>query len=739
MIGKIQWVVLFSLMALWGGAYPEFKPREVPIPREGTFSASAIDCGRFQEKVEKMMENRAKGRSLDALLRERELLKLFMISDMIRTAGADRLTALTGRAPKYSAFLNCFWRDIEWMTLYAGAGVVPTGTEVGIRVLADIWARDGQTGNFRDFLNLSTGIAAAWGAGSTSTSLQNAEHSREPASRCSPVWRYFFFKQSWLSGDLQPGFMALRPWEIRFLAGTLWSDASLAWLQARVNLPPDEWGRACGLVPYTGYSQFGYTIQGPLFYLPFSPQMGRAQKAAIHGGVCGSLSTTGSNAAISRGWPSYTCGQPGHCAYAYRMKRGSWRGGNGGPAGSPKIRIFPGRAPSAVNLMEAFFADDRRVDLYACLLAVARGAERVGLDLLARSAWERILKELPLNPYGQLEFQRYAQRKALFGRGGWSSYSERIMKAYANHGYQMLSVLAPVEERILAEKSPEERVAWYLAVEEILCSAPSSWANEDGGILNRALAACGQDPELELKFLKGLLRLQFRMKNTQTLGDALEWSVRVARKRGGEKFLKELLEGLVYSGKRGEGKHDREERERLSRVYGQAILAAEKIRSPEIVSLFSTYAVEAGIDRGFDPGKKVALLPGRLVSKGALVIPSKESKADRPCAHYKVGSNADGAIVTGKESSPSIIMQLPAAERVTGVIIVQRRKSAGHLKVSRSVDGATWFPLLEDERAPVLWRTPLGQGERMRWVKVELVPKGKKGVLALRNLLLFAE
>ena len=172
-------------------------------------------------------------------------------------------------------------------------------------------------------------------------------------------------------------FGALKSWELLFVVGKDWDDASYAWLNDNINIPLARYTDACWAVTYRGESDFGDSIQGPLFYAPWRDLMPMAESVKIHGGVCGSLSTFGATAAAAHGIPAYTCGQPGHCAYAVRLARGKWTGGFGGPDGGFHTFIWAGNI-HYMETMEKVFGDDAGLNLALAHAARARLLFSVG-------------------------------------------------------------------------------------------------------------------------------------------------------------------------------------------------------------------------------------------------------------------------------------------------------------------------------------------------------------------------
>ena len=59
------------------------------------------------------------------------------------------------------------------------------------------------------------------------------------------------------------------------------------------------------------------------------------------------------------------------------------------------------------------------------------------------------------------------------------------------------------------------------------------------------------------------------------------------------------------------------------------------------------------------------------------------------------------------------------------------------MRVSRSVDGATWFPVAVTQAMPSQWRIDTPAGEPARWNKVEALNDAPQ-FMHFRNILVFA-
>ncbi|MBI5831082.1 MAG: hypothetical protein HZB16_02060 [Armatimonadetes bacterium] len=137
------------------------------------------------------------------------------------------------------------------------------------------------------------------------------------------VERYRFYRRSVAGGIMHPMFFALQPWEMRWTLDLRAGD-DVEYISRQRDSRKGDYAGACWEVAYLGYNQFGDTIQGPLYHMPWRHAVPEGEIWKRTGGVCGTLSTYGSRSANLHGIPSRTAGQPGHCAYAIRFERGKW-------------------------------------------------------------------------------------------------------------------------------------------------------------------------------------------------------------------------------------------------------------------------------------------------------------------------------------------------------------------------------------------------------------------------------
>lgn len=149
------------------------------------------------------------------------------------------------------------------------------------------------------------------------------------------IARFDFYKASFEKKALMPQFNSLEPWESYLLLskpdGVQGGLDTLVWGQAHVdskkNITPDNIAsRACGFTPYRDKNKKGISIHsGSAFY---DGKPCTLQIYSEYGGVCGAVSKAACGYLKSKGVPCYTIGQPGHCAFVWKLPNGDWGIGN---------------------------------------------------------------------------------------------------------------------------------------------------------------------------------------------------------------------------------------------------------------------------------------------------------------------------------------------------------------------------------------------------------------------------
>lgn len=697
--------------------------------RQGKFSM-------LEKALQEAVKKAVAGKSVDQILADEKLMHLVTAAELIRITGAGHMDALFAKNPKYARFLATFLQDNEWMQLYLRAGLVPTDTDVGLRVLGDIWNADGQSEDFRQYLSLATGIASTWGAGRNHKGVQLAELNPAKGIKCDPVWRFNFFKKAHKENELHPNFMKLQPWEIRFTAGYGVDDASFQYVQDNIRIPWDQYSGACWYAGYKGMSDLGESIHGSMFYIPCGNETGLAQQTYEWGGVCGKLSTMATVACAARGIPAYAVGQPGHCAYAFRLERGDWQGGFGGPYGGMKEYIFfDGNDPTSRDLMEAVFADDDNVAQSYREASLARVLTALGQDDLARKAWEKTMKTAPLNAFFRQDFQQFALDRNLFSPDEWLDYGRVLLQDFKGHGLAAVEVFKDVQDRVLQGQDDKVKLAWFADVHKALAATPMVWSASIDGAMNDE-AKLLSNPSSYGELLTLALKEHLHTGNGQNFGTALNWGVKNILEQGKEDVFTKAFESVATG---GSGSAQEKDVKALGGAYSKAIQGAERARSRTAFNILSKFAVEfQGNERG-PLGDEFDCPPGILASEGGFLIPSSYGRGDRAYDHVNVLKKSPGLFRTDEEENPHVIIELPESIQMSGLLLVKARhfqEQIKNIKVSRSTDGATWFEVAATNDMPYQWKIQTRDAPETRWIKVEST-KPEKNYLMLRNILVF--
>ncbi len=645
------------------------------------------------------------------LIKDPDYCHKLAVHELLRITGTKNVETVFNKSAKDAAFVKAFLTDSSWVELYLGAGLVPENTSAGLQVLSDIWKVDGSSPNFRNYKSLATGIA------STFTTGPFAEKIARKPKECNAVRRYRIFKKFHETGRLQKDFLKLRPWEIRFVVGLHWDDKSYLWANKNINVAPRRLTDACWAAPYTGQNFFGDTIQGPLFYVPWRDSNCEAENTRDVGGVCGGLSHFGVIVAQSHGFPAYPVGQPGHCAYAVRLKRGEWKGGFGGPDGGMHNHIFGGQAPTSFLLMETVFKSDMRADMAYRLASLAHLNEEAGLKDAAIEAWQEALKQTPQHPFFRKELQRLLVEQNKYTPAQWYEYAANALAYYGGNGFAAFDALKDVQDKFINSLSSAEKNEWFRSFHQAIASTPTSWAVKFAPVLDEQIKLLSNDKEKE-KFLETVLSTHLQTGDGTNFGQALEWAVNNFVEKGKAEVFSNSFANVAK--KSGGGSADPN---KLKQAYGKAIFATEKARSiPAFHALSKAAAKYSNTD--INANNVRAEIPGgwKLVPADGMVRCSTTSQWDCAWEHLNIIRPCGGSHHTDREKNPHLIVELPKKVRVAGIYVAKTDGNEFRMKkmeVSVSTDGATWFPIATTNDMPKHWLITAPEGKEAKWVKVE--------------------
>lgn len=673
-----------------------------------------------------------KSGDVEALFSDEGYRRLLAAHEVLRVTGDKSVSALLSRYPDFSAFLTTFLGDREWMEAYLAAGKPPTNTEFGLETLYKIWKADGLSPDFGSYKQLSAAIGVTWGMEGKRADNLRAAATQKPFN-IDPVWRFKFYKTGHKTGRMHPMFGRLKSWELRYVVEKAWDDASLAWSNENINVPLQYYVDACWAVRYRGENDFGDTIQGPLFYKPWDNLMNQSENTKVHGGVCGSLSTFGATAASAHGIPSYTCGQPAHCAYAVRFARGDWRGGFGGPDGSPHTAIWPGNI-HFVNLMEIVFGNDLMQKR-----ALAHGA-RAQLLMDAGDlpgAQKAIAAALATSPM-HLDLRRdeiaILEKSGKMTSADWLRHAETLLSVFGEHSDPALSLISGFEYRFLNGADDAAKLDWYAKYHAASARATGSFARADD-VVEKLLpkqADTLKSEDSRESLLRLALAAYLGSPDGACFGKVLEWGVKSFVDKG-----KSDAFGRAFAAS-ANGTKVKFDEKKLREFYEKAILAACAAKS---VPVFQTLGKAASRFAKKVPGPdKLDLPPGKLVSSEGMLRPSTKEWCSA-VDFYNVLNETGGIVHTNSESSPSVIVELPRTVEVSGILVVKTNGYEERMKkarVSYSMDGATWFPIEETPSMPKQWRIIPSASTQARWIKVEAL-NDKPEVMHFRNILVFSK
>lgn len=675
---------------------------------------NALKNGNYTEAQNAIAES-LKGK--DISYKSAQELHLAMVHEVIRETGAEILSKYAAESPEKKEFLDKFMRDTEWLELYLSCGLVPHQKSLGVDILYRIWQEEkGEVKNKA----LAVALASCWGGGETwpeppITKLLPNKHN--------PVRRYKFFQRSEERGLLHPNYPNLKPWELRFVVanpGQDWDDASYEYAAKAINLPWDQYNLACWAATYTGTSKFGDSVQGGAYNLPYAKESW-AEATLRNGGVCGAMSHLGAVAAMAHGIPAYTCGQPGHCAYAVRPERGKWIGGFGGPDGGMHNMIFGHRAPTSYNLMEAVFADDKKVARAYRKSFCARAHEAVGDDAAAEKTWVSALKDAPLHPFFRKALHTLMKKRNASDEECCAYLKKDLLKDYEGHGVAAMEVSADLMEH-MGELDEKQLLDIYRLQHEALATTPNSWAVKLNELVQKHADSLQSD-SARSKYLEDMFKAHISKGDGTAFGQLLEWAVNTyVATEAGSKIFRKAFAKAAGSSDAADGA-DEERAKKMSAAYSKAIIAAEQARSAPAFQALVKGALAAGKpDFKADPLQNAGEMKGK-VAKGALFRISTTSPHDTPALHAAIMTPEGGKCHTAKEKRPTFIVELQKHSHVTGCIIRKTNGNEGRMKkaiVSTSEDGATWFPREEVSDMPKEWVVQFPEGTRAKWVRLEI-------------------
>lgn len=600
-----------------------------------------------------------------------------------------------------------FYRDMQAKLLeeLMFSGPLPEDVPKMVRIAEALWKEF--RGDFANRHELTTAAAVA------------LMYAKKDWPEDQAAARYRYFRDSRKAGKLHPIFDTLETWEKRFVVSAGgnggwagdggWGEQSLVWLRDHVKLPVKDYTGACWQAPYRLENVFGDSIHGSKYYAPFD-HMIHAERVREVGGVCGSLSHYGATAARANGIPAITMGEPGHCAYAVRTKRGEWT-----PAYSLSWErglhtSLWGRTWTQLVLQEKVLGEKYAADRSSLHLWQAHALKTTNPDL-ADKAYKLALAAQPLDQPVWLEYVAWLKDSRKLDALQWKKVHDEALAALATYPEAAWDVVKLVEAAMIKDVPQDERIPFLLTFHNAI-------ANQKGPVmwdLPKALdeqAKLLGNPAQELEFFEQVVTLQ--AKSESWLAPVVAWGSERFGKGGDTRWFEALGRGLST----GTG--------------GVAGDATRKALRPAILAAAATGNIDAfqalaKVVSNSDAPKLPALepFPGELLSSGGLIRLSTTSNWDAPESHAGVLEEKGGRLHTDSEVHPHVIVRLAKLGELSGIVVADT--STGYnasrivpIKVSVSEDGQSWQEVFRSEKPGGPWRIPLeGKVPRAAWVKVE--------------------
>lgn len=528
----------------------------------------------------------------------------------------------------------------------------------------------------------------------TATAL---EYAKSGWNQEDAVQRASFYIVNYKAGRLNTVFDTLPFWQRRMVCGCkgdnpYGSIASLKWGLENVHLPAHEYPGSCWRCSYRLNNIYGDSIHGPQYYAPWAESYGDNRSALTYlvGGVCGSLSHFGAFAALANGVPALTAGEPGHCAYivlvgekwtpAYSL---SWERGLHWQV-FQNVHTF-----SSLHAATEMYASKTKTSTSNTLRVVGNILSAQKKHDKAMDCFEAAVEAQPRNFMAWREWMA-AINSTSATEEQWSrlnaSLCKELVPIFPEQAYEVLQkgALAGMEKGITDKK--KLRREFFNFWKNCKDYGPDRWHIErlaDAQL--KALGISNKNPKELIDAYTEVLSCCSTSANYMSV--MLGWGNKLSADMS-EADKKKFMAGMIQGLKTGKGMSDEDKDKLLS----PAFLAAEKsgdINTFQALGgmLSQKYTKPANVLPAHKP------FPGKLASKGGLVLASSTSKWDNPCSHWGLIEPCGGTFHTGKDTDAWIVVQLPRQVNVTGVVLITNPGNLhrlNNMKIQVSEDGKEW-------------------------------------------------
>lgn len=524
---RITWLALLALPFAAFAATPD--PRTTELAAWQQWTKTEVEAGRMQELKPALASAFAAawpdGKLETAEVTNDTVALALAQHEFLRQVGGVSLSAVEGGRRGFLAWLLSDRDALEAYLTAADLTTPKRDRARGLEAWNAIWTADPASRTNGPWLRTAAAIAVSF-----------AEARKKYGDETAPEDRYKFFRGENEAGRILPYFLRAPVWELVLTVhGDDRPNDELEWA---LDITPTNSRnqKAAGNVGHAtmAYRLFNYrdqSVQGSDYY---DNRRNSLQLAMEYGGVCGAISHQNSSIANAHGIPSFTVGQPGHCAYVYKSDDDTWAGGNfvsgWATTHDSHQQPFPfSRYSANVNALSAaynhpgFLAAER-------LRWLAGGLPPAG----ASAVLQRATKADPLHAAAWSDRIAAATAQKIEDPAKWREIAAGVIVSFTNFPVVMVELLAPVEATQLWPRfNDNDRIAYAAGVVRAIGCLPGDkqWDLDDPALrafLQRQLTLMGIQDRAASDLLEGRVS---RFRPAGTKEDATPWQAIAADRR----------------------------------------------------------------------------------------------------------------------------------------------------------------------------------------------------------------
>lgn len=660
--------------------------------------------------------------------------------ELARCCGLDALAGIAAREGG-PAFLTAFLGNPEWLESFLISGPPAESYARAIENLYVLY-HNGEDLNHPLYRRLATAIALQGGKTLPYRLVDRFRHTQRAHRELL----------------LHASFDALDVRELRWTLSPGTSARDYQYLLDDRQVTVGDCPGACWACWYLGDNAYGDTVQGPLYYRPWSHAYTFPELARTVGGVCGSLSTFGTQVARAHGIPASTAPQPGHCAYVVRSGRQWVVGYNVAWPTSFSVPGWDGTGYATANaLYEPVYKDQAKLIganrlLWAAHMRLAQQGSRADYGDWT-TTYERALDAQPLNYGSWLDYMKTLEGATNVPASAWKDLGRRAGMTFTGYPEAGWALVRRAFDRAKPSMTAEERLDFLTYRHEDLRqkSSPRFEAFPFAPVLNWQADALA-DPDLIVRLFSRILRVHAdKAPNDWVFSQVLGWgrdrlagnpSNRLAFAQAVQSYFREAGEGVkedlqrdqIRAGIRAAG-----EKGDLDAFQLWCDMAEQFLPAYQPADVFLTPAQAKAF-----PARPSFF--GELLSHRAAISTRAPSPSDRPLSYRQLLRETPfgGYFDSGAQDNPWAVVRLQGDSEISAIVVVNRYESPAELgwaiplKISVSTDGKSWTQVALFEKAEPVYSADLaGSVPRARFVKVEKAASRAGERFHLRNILVY--